>query len=76
MIYDPKYDLTAMSKLAEELTHLKNHVQYPANKSQVIAACNGMTDAPPEDRQWVSQTLPEGNYTTADQVVSALLSKV
>ncbi len=65
-----------MSKLAEELTHLKQHVQYPANRAQVLAACNNMMDAPPEDREWVAQALPEGNYRSADDVVSALLRKI
>ena len=65
-----------MSKLAEELTHLKQHVTYPANRAQVIAACNNMSDAPADDREWVSQALPEGNYRSADDVVSALLRKV
>ncbi len=65
-----------MSKLAEELTHLKNHVQYPANRSQVISACNNMMDAPKDDSEWVANALPEGNYRSADEVVSALLRKV
>ncbi len=65
-----------MSKLAEELTHLKNHVNYPANRSQVLAACNNMMDAPKEDSEWVAKALPDGSYRSADEVVSALLRKV
>jgi hypothetical protein len=63
------------STLAEELGHLKNHVKYPANRAQVVAACNNMSDAPSDDRDWVSSSLPEGTYQSADQVVTALLKK-
>jgi hypothetical protein len=63
------------STLAEELGHLKNHVKYPADRGQVVAACNNMSDAPTTDRDWVSQNLPEGTYQSADQVVAALLKK-
>jgi hypothetical protein len=35
-----------------------------------------MSDAPADDREWVSKALPEGNYRSADDVVSALLRKV
>jgi hypothetical protein len=65
-----------VSKLAEELGHLKNHVTYPANRAQVVAACNGMSDAPKDDGEWFSKALPEGNYRSADEVMSALLRKV
>ena len=64
-----------MSTLAEELGHLKNHVKYPADKQQVVSACNDMSDAPEADRKWVSQSLPEGTYRSADEVVGALLKK-
>ena len=64
-----------MSTLAEELGHLKNHVTYPANRQQVVSACNNMSDAPEADREWVSKSLPEGTYQSADAVVTALLLK-
>lgn len=70
----PILDMT-MSKLAQELGHLKNHVNYPASRSQVVAACNDMSDAPAEDRDWVTKNLPEGNYRTPAEVVTALLAK-
>jgi hypothetical protein len=65
-----------MSTLAEELGHLKNHIQYPATRSQVVSACNNMSDAPEADRTWFAANLPEGNYQNAGEVVSALLKKV
>ena len=65
-----------MSTFASELDHLKNHVEYPANKAAVLAACNGMADAPKEDSAWFAETLPEGDYRNADDVLRALLAKV
>jgi len=65
-----------MSNLAAELGHLKNHVQYPADKKAVVAACNGMSDAPQADRDWFAKTLPEGQYRSAEEVAKALLAKV
>ncbi len=65
-----------MSKLSEELDHIKNHVDYPASRTEVVEACNNMSDVPSDDRDWFSKTLPEGTYKTADEVVSALLTKV
>jgi hypothetical protein len=65
-----------MSNLATELGHLKSHVKYPANRAQVIAACNKMHDVPSEDAQWFEKALPEGNYRNATEVLSALLTKV
>jgi hypothetical protein len=65
-----------MSQLSDELAHLKHHVSYPANKAQVVAACNGMMDVPSSDRDWFSKNLPEGTYKSAVDVVSALIGRV
>ena len=65
-----------MSTLADELGHLKNHVKYPASRKDVVSTCNNMSDAPASDRDWFSTALPEGNYRSADEVVSAILKKL
>ncbi len=65
-----------MSNLKTELEHLKKHVNYPADRQQVIAACNNMMDVDSEDRTWFTSALPDGNYSSADDVVKALLTKV
>jgi len=65
-----------MTNLAEELKHLKHHVNYRADRQQVVAACSNMMDVPAKDRDWFVKVLPEGNYRTADEVVSALLRKL
>jgi len=64
------------NELAYQLRHLKNHVKYPANKQQLMAACNNLPDCPAADRDWFSRTLPEGNYRSVDEVLSALLKTV
>ena len=64
------------SSMAEELGHLKHHVQYPANRSQVVATCNDMSDVSEENRDWFSKNLPEGTYNSPTEIMSALLTKV
>ncbi len=62
-----------MNTLAEELGHLKTHVKYPANKAEIVAACKGAHPGRGEDEAWVEKVLPEGDYKTPDEVLSALL---
>ncbi len=62
--------------LAEELGHMKNHVTYPANKSQVIAACNNMSHLNVANRDWIANNLPEGSYKGPSDILNALLTKV
>ena len=57
--------------LAALASHPADAIHDPATMPFAIP----WTDAPPEDRQWVSQTLQEGNYTTADQECLHSLAK-
>ncbi len=34
-----------MSNLKTELEHIKHHIKYPANKTQVLAACNNILES-------------------------------
>ncbi len=65
-----------MSNLKTELEHIKHHIKYPANKTQVLAACSNMMDVPSADKEWVTRSLPDGNYKGPDDVVKALMNKV
>ncbi len=65
-----------MSNLKTELEHIKHHIKYPANKTQVLAACNNMTDVPSVDKEFVTKSLPDSNYKGPEDVVKALLNKV
>jgi hypothetical protein len=61
--------------LQEELGHIKNHIKYPASKQQVVAACNNMSDVPSDDKDWVSQSLPDQTFRGPEDVVNALMKK-
>jgi len=65
-----------MSTLAKELEHLKNHVTYPADRNGVLSACNAMMDVPQDDKDWLSRTLPEGQYHGPDEVLKAVLKRL
>ncbi len=65
-----------MSNLKAELEHIKHHIKYPANKTQVVSACNNMSDVPTADKEFVSKSLPESNFKGPEDVVRALLTKV
>src|SRR2546428_9763196 len=67
---------TSMSNLKTELEHIKHHIKYPANKTQVLAACNNMTDVPSIDKEFVTKSLSDNNYKGPEDVVRALLNKV
>ena len=66
----------SMSNLKTELEHIKHHIKYPANKTQVLAACNNMTDDPSIDKEFVTKSLTDNNYKGPEDVVRALLNKV
>src|SRR5712692_7731457 len=72
----PRTRANAMSNLKTELEHIKHHIKYPANKTQVLAACNNMTDVPSVDKEFVTKSLSDSNYKGPEDVVKALLNKV
>ncbi|MFQ5951133.1 MAG: hypothetical protein ACE5KH_03510 [Candidatus Geothermarchaeales archaeon] len=58
------------------MEHLKHHIEYPADRKEVVEHCNNFSDVPKADSDWFSEKLPEGNYNNAEDVVRALLTKV
>lgn len=52
--------------------HIREHMEYPATKKQIIEACNRMSDVPAADRDWVEKKLPEKKFKNADEVIKAL----
>ena len=56
----------------ELMSHLQNHIQYPATKRTIVESCNQMAHVPAASRTWVEQKLPEGNYKSANEVVMTL----
>lgn len=61
-----------MQNTQQAMDHLKNHQTYPANKAQLVAQCNNLSDFAPEDKQWFENNLPEGTYNSADEITKAL----
>jgi hypothetical protein len=62
-------DKTDMKEL---MSHLQNHIMYPASKRTIVENCNNMEHVPASTRNWVEQKLPEGTYMSADEVVMKL----
>jgi hypothetical protein len=46
-----------------------NKVKYPASKADVVAHVKGIK---PDDKKWFEQTLPDRDYESANEVMSAL----
>lgn len=57
---------------AEAVTHLEEHIQYPATKKELMDACMEMSDVPKADKEWLAKTLPDGTYMDAGEVKMAL----
>src|SRR5437899_12725692 len=66
----------SMSNLKTELEHIKHHIKYPANKTQVLAACNNMTDVPSIDKEFVTKSLTDNNYNGTEDVVRTLAHQI
>ncbi len=54
------------------MMHIKEHISYPITKSEMVKACNNMSDIAADDKDWFIKTIPEGNYDSADDVIGAL----
>jgi hypothetical protein len=52
--------------------HLTKHQNYPATKAELVASCTNLMDFSAADKKWFSDTLPEGTYASAADVMKAL----
>lgn len=52
--------------------HIRDHATYPATAADLKEACNNLSDFSAEDKQWFMDTLPDGTYNSADEVMKAL----
>jgi hypothetical protein len=59
-------------EMQELMSHLQNHIMYPASKRTIVESCNGMEHVPASTREWAEERLPEGTYMSADEVVMRL----
>lgn len=58
------------SKMQESMTHMKEHVTYPATKADIVSACNNMEHLTAEEKN-MSNMLPEKTYNNVDEVMDA-----
>ena len=58
--------------VAKARAHLEQHVTYPATRSQVLEACASTKEFTDTEKQWFSVNLPEGQYASSREVLSAL----
>lgn len=54
------------------VSHISDHLHYPATKAELVQACNEMADVPAEDKAWLIRNLPEGQYEGPEEVIEAL----
>jgi hypothetical protein len=54
------------------VTHIREHVSYPANKMAIVETCHNMTEVPETEKMWFEKYLPEKNYNNPDDVIKAL----
>jgi len=57
---------------AKAAEHVKKHVQYPATREAILAACADTPEFSADEKAWFAKTLPPGNYKNADEVIKAL----
>ncbi len=58
------------------LEHLKNHVEYPATKNDIVTACNNLSDIPQADKEWFEKNLPDRTYNNAEEVLAAVVESI
>lgn len=61
-----------MKNMQGAVDHFKTHQKYPATKAQLVAECNNLSDFDADDKKWFMDTLPEGNYNSAEEVMKAV----
>jgi hypothetical protein len=52
--------------------HLTQHQAYPATRAELIASCKDLMDFSADDKKWFSESLPEGRYASAADVMKVL----
>lgn len=61
-----------MQNIQGTIDHLKTHQKYPAAKADLVAECDNLSDFSEEDKKEFTEKLPEGTYSSAEEVIKAL----
>ena len=61
-----------MHNRSEVIAHFREHQKYPAQREDLISACENLSDLEPEDRQWLHESLSEKKYKTVGDVLDKL----
>lgn len=65
-------EVMQLKNIGGAIDHLKTHQNYPATRAELVKECNELSDFSEEDKRWFMDKLPEGTYSSADEVISAL----
>lgn len=58
------------------LEHLKKDITYPATKEDIMTSCSNFKEIPTSERDWFERTLPDREYGSPEEVLTALIDKV
>jgi len=53
-------------------SHFVKHVNYPASRSTILAACANTNEFTDAEKRWFEQKLPDREYKSADEVIAVL----
>ena len=62
----------AMPDRGRAIQHLSTHIEYPATRAEILAACADTKEFTNAEKQWFTGRLPEGTYSCKDDVAKAL----
>ena len=63
---------TAKPDVAAAKKHFKEHVQYPATRAAVLAACADTPEFTAGEKKWIADNLPDRTFASADDIATAL----
>jgi hypothetical protein len=61
-----------MDNLQAFITYLHDQQEFPATQDELVEACNAFEDISDADKDWFIDTLPEGVYTSPEDVIQSL----
>lgn len=62
MVVDPRERILIVD-------HVTDHIKYPADKTDLIEACNNLSEFTEEQKRWFERNLPDGIYNSPGSVM-------